>query len=257
MFFLYSESNPKSMLNMYLISMLVLFFAVSNQVFASQQQWAVDIKPGQVVQLIAPVSSPETLPLRRQYYRDAIPLAEQYGFTNHGQLVIEKTILGRFKPPTIIVGSWPSSMAISQFEQEPQWPKLKQDRSVAWQDIRLYNGEVDQPHNMIFLSDKTYTVAFAWVNGEHPDDYFEYLASVEPLLTEIGARFMFKIRYPKIESDQPNTPAPDQITFVEWPDANALARLRAMPKYQQIVSLLNRGVTQLDLHVVRPKAFAE
>lgn len=251
------KNNFKSMFNIKLLINTALLSTFSFNALASTQQWAVDIEPGQVVQLIAPVSLPETLALRKQYYRDAIPLAEQYGFKNHGQLIIEKTILGEFKPPTLIVGSWPSPMAIDQFEQEPQWPKLKRDRSVAWQDIRLYNGEVDRPKNMTFSADKTYTVAFAWVNTDNPNDYFEYLSNVEPLLEEIGARFMFKIRYPKIEADHPNTPAPDQITFVEWPDANALARLRAMPRYKNIVSLLNRGVTQLDLHVVRPKAFIQ
>ncbi|MDM7860282.1 DUF1330 domain-containing protein [Alteromonas sp. ASW11-36] len=257
MFVTQSKYTLKQLLNINLIAAILILSTMSLGVFANTQHWAVDIKPGQVVQLIAPVTSPETLPLRRQYYRDAIPLAEQYGFTNHGQLVVERTILGNFKPPTIIIGSWPSPMAISAFEQEPRWPELKRNRSAAWQDIRLYNGEVDQPQNMSFSADKSYTVAFAWVNTERPDDYYQYLDSVEPLLTEIGARFMFKIRHPKIESDQPNTPAPDQITFVEWPDAGALARLRAMPKYQEIVALLNQGVTQLDLHVIRPKAFAE
>ena len=93
------------MFNIKLLINTALLSTFSFNALASSQQWAVDIEPGQVVQLIAPVSLPETLALRKQYYRDAIPLAEQYGFKNHGQLIIEKTILGDFKPPTLIMSS--------------------------------------------------------------------------------------------------------------------------------------------------------
>ena len=81
MFLMQSTYKLKQLLNIKLTAILMILSTISLGAFASPQQWTVDIKPGQVVQLIAPISSPETLPLRRQYYRDAIPLAEQYGFT--------------------------------------------------------------------------------------------------------------------------------------------------------------------------------
>lgn len=248
---------PIKMLFKALFFICLLFnFASTHEVMAqegTEQVMAVQFVPGQVVQLIAPISDPVKEPLRRAYYQTAIPLAQSYGFKNYGTLVVEQTIVGEFKPPVIVIGGWPSLHAQNEFKSHGDFKDIKLQRANAWEELMIYNHLNPDRTALSFDKDKSYTVAFAWTKLSHPNSYFEYLDAVEPMLAQLGARFMHKMVAPNLDAIEPNSHAPQQITFVEWQSDDDLRKLQSLPEYKKIYPLFLEGIEKFEFHRVSPR----
>ena len=217
----------------------------------------VHFEPSQMLQLIAPITeisknNDEGVKLRNQYYQKAIPLAQQYGFKNHGQLVVTETIVGDFSPGAYVIGSWPSLNAFDEFANLPEWPTLKTLRIEAWDELKLFNAEINAPLSLSFREDKFYTVVFAWSNPQRPNDYTSYLAGIEPALNRVGGRFMLKIKHPTMESHDASAEAPNQITFVEWNTKNGFATLQQQEDYKRFTGLRDSGLEKIEFHRLAP-----
>lgn len=241
---------------------ILLYSFVANADSASTQasvkSITVQFAPYEMIQLIAPVTAiskntGEAEALRRDYYTQAIPLAQAYGFKNLGQLQVDKTLVGDFKPPAYIIGSWPSVAAFDAFSDLPQWPELKALRKQAWDELKLFNSEIPSPTKLTFREDKHYSVVFAWVNPQNPTDYFTYLEGIEKALNRVGGRFILKLKQPTLESHTDDSSPPNQITFVEWETENGFAALREQPDYQEFTSLRDSGIAKLEFHLLSPR----
>ena len=219
----------------------------------TEQTMAVQFAPGQIIQLIAPVSEPVKEPLRRAYYQTAIPLAQSYGFKNYGTLVVEQTIVGDFRPPIIVIGGWPSLHAQNEFKSHRDFKGIKLQRADAWEKLMIYNHLNPDRTVLSFDKDKSYTVAFAWTKLSHPNSYFQYLKALEPMLAKLGARFMHKMVAPNLDAIEPNSHAPQQITFVEWQSDDDLRQLQSLPEYKKIYPLFLEGIEKFEFHRVSPR----
>lgn len=218
----------------------------------------VHFEPHQMLQLIAPITdvsknNEEGVKLRNQYYQTAIPLAQQYGFKNLGQLAVTETIVGDFRPGAYVIGSWPSLKAFDEFANLPEWATLKTLRLEAWDELKLFNTEIKAPLNQSFREDKFYTVVFAWNNPQNPDNYSAYLEGIEPALNRVGGRFMLKIKQPSMESHDPNAVPPNQITFVEWNTKNGFATLQQQEDYKRFIALRDSGLQKIEFHRLAPR----
>ena len=235
---------------------LVILSMIDKTVFAEEsdkQTLMVQFAPQQVVQLIAPISDPEKAELRTDYYKTAIPLAQSYGFKNHGLLYVKETLAGDFKPPVIVIGGWPSQQAQTGFKSHGNWQEIKTKRQAAWEELMIYNHLNTERLELSFDKNKSYTVEFAWTKIANPNSYFEYLDAMEPLLEKMGARFVSKFKGPNLDAFEPNAHAPHQITFIEWQSDDDLAQLQALPEYKRIESLLLNGTEKFEWHRVSPR----
>jgi len=218
----------------------------------------VHFEPNQMLQLIAPLTdisknNEEGVKLRNQYYQTAIPLAQQYGFKNLGQLIVTETIVGDFRPGAYVIGSWPSLKTFDEFANLPEWATLKALRVEAWDELKLFNAEIKAPLSLSFREDKFYTVVFAWNNPQHPNNYSAYLEGIEPALNRVGGRFMLKIKQPTMESHDSNAVPPNQITFVEWNTKNGFATLQQQEGYKRFIALRDSGLQKIEFHRLAPR----
>ena len=236
----------------YLAMMLFAPYGVFAQ-DSTKQAMTVQFTPGQVIQLIAPISDPAKEPLRTDYYQTAIPLAQSFGFKNYGMLLVEQTIVGDFKPPVIVIGGWPSIQAQRAFQSHGNFQDIKSQRAAAWEVLNIHNHTNPERATLSFDKDKSYTVAFAWTKLSHPNSYFEYLDAVEPLLNQLGARFIHKMIAPNLDAIEPNAHAPQQITFVEWQSDGDLQKLQSLPEYKKIYPLFLEGIEKFEFHRVSPR----
>ncbi len=86
---------------------------------------SVHFNPGAVMQLIAPVTEAEKRPLRDKYFELGAPTAREYGYTQNGVLVVEKTLIGTFSPNVIVVSQWSSLNAQKSFQSLPLFSRNK------------------------------------------------------------------------------------------------------------------------------------
>ncbi|MDT0626719.1 hypothetical protein [Alteromonas sp. W364] len=243
---------------------LILCMSSFNSVMAQDQPsddiqtLMVHFEPKQMIQLISPDTSiskntKEAAKLRGKYYQEAIPLAQSFGFKNHVQLNVTNTLVGSTKPTALILSSWPSVATFDEFSALPEWPKLKEMRKNAWDELSLYNAEIDHATILTFREDKYYTVLFAWINPEHPSDYLAYLAGIETALNRIGGTFMLKLKEPSIEVHASENNPPFQITFVEWDTKDGFTKLSKQEDYKRYTNLRDSGLRKVEFHQIKPK----
>lgn len=235
----------------------IFFFVLLCSAGAVQANKSVDtltlsFKKGQVLQLIAPVNLEGKESVRRHYYQTAIPLAESYGFANLGQLSVTQKIVGDFEPGAFVIGSWPSVKSFDDFAALPEWPELKQQRAQGWEELKLYNDQVEKDLELVFRQSKFYTVAFAWFNPENPNDYLKYLKSIEGIVNQMGGKFIHKMRSPTLEAHNSPKIAPDQITFVEWDSEDGLKNLLAHPEYEMFSGFFKSGISKFEMFRIAP-----
>lgn len=217
---------------------------------------SVHFEPKQMIQVILPDTSiskntKEAATLREQYYQEAIPLAQSYGFKNHMQLNVTSTIIGTTKPSAYIISSWPSVAAFDEFSALPAWQKLKDMRKQAWDELSLYNAEIEHATTLTFREDKFYTVLFAWINPENPNDYLAYLAGIESALNRVGGTFMLKVKRPSLEVHASKNNPPFQITFVEWDTEDGFATLSKQDDYKRFTKLRDSGLSKVEFHRIK------
>ena len=138
-------------LNFGLLSVLFASPVIANE---KEKTLSVHFNPGAVMQLIAPVTEAEKRPLRDKYFELVAPTAREYGYTQNGVLVVEKTLIGTFSPNVFVVSQWPSLNAQKSFQSLPLFSEIKALRREAWEAVKLYDYEVTEPTTLTFSTDK-------------------------------------------------------------------------------------------------------
>jgi heme-degrading monooxygenase HmoA/uncharacterized protein (DUF1330 family) len=212
--------------------------------------WVVHFYPGSVLQLIAPVTDPAKRALRDKYFKTNAETAIAHGYQQDGVLIVDETLIGDFSPNVFVVSHWSSLKAQKTFQSLAQFKDVKSLRREAWEELKLYDHELDKPLTLTFKKDKTYTLAFAWTNPEHPSDYYRYMQSLPPLLEEVGGRFVYQINNAVISAHNPDSLPPQQITLVEWDTKDGVEKLQQLPTFSELAKQLRSGTTRFELHKV-------
>lgn len=213
----------------------------------------VQYAPGEVLQLIAPITDPEKRHLRNRYFEKNAETARSHGYRQDGVLLVEETLVGDFSPNVFVISHWPSLKAQKTFQALPMFSDVKALRREAWEALRLYDHELPEPVAFEFSQDKTYTIAFAWTNPSDPSAYYDYMASLPPLVEKVGGRFMHKINDVVLSAHNPHALAPQQITFVEWESDDGVEQLKALPEFAELAKKLQKGTVRFELHRVSPR----
>lgn len=233
----------------------LLSFLFTSPVIADEKEkvLSVHFNPGAVMQLIAPATEAEKRPLRDKYFELGAPTAREYGYTQNGVLVVEKTLIGTFSPNVFVVSQWPSLTAQKSFQSLPLFSEIKALRREAWEALKLYDYEVNKPTTLTFSTDKTYSVSLAWVNPKAPNDYYNFIDSFGKKAQALGGKIMSITQDISLSDHNPYAVAPQQIVILEWNSANDIEAVLASSEYAAQLEKLNNGTVDFELHAVRPR----
>ena len=189
---------------------------------------------------------------RTEYFQRAFSKAEPLGMQRGPSFRVVETVRGDFSPRGLGLFSWPSAEAEEGLTSDPEWAEIKGLRPEAWDRLRLYSVELEEDLDITFDPNKFYTVAVAWQNPDAPDAYDVYLDGIEPTLTELGARYIYKMRAPRFEQVATPGPTPGQVTFVEWDTEDGLNALQDSEGFLAYYPSFRAGVTRFELHRIAP-----
>jgi len=229
----------------------VLFFGWAGGLLAQGLEntgSSLDLKKYQYLSIVLPQSRPEADAARQSYYDQAFPLGSRFGLKREAILKIDHTIISSYEPSGAIFYSYPNKASELALANHPSWPAIKAQRTEAWKELKIYSAEIQEDMLINFDPDKSYTLVIAWLNPEKPDDYAAYLESIEPLLAEVGGRFVYKMKKPAFEAHSANLVAPGQLTFVEWDTLDGFAALRREEAYKAVSHLIGSGTSAIEFY---------
>ncbi|MEO0365160.1 MAG: DUF1330 domain-containing protein [Pseudomonadota bacterium] len=240
-----------------LVMALLLLMPLASVAGESPEVVEAAYREGELISLIAVVAKAgdDAAAVRGQYLRNAFGLAEQHGMKVLGSLNVTEVISGDFKPQVLAFYSWPSVAAEQAFDAMPEWKPIKATRPDGWDDLRFHDATACQDLTLRFASDKSYTLATAWVNPENPDDYDNYLKGIEPALNALGGRFVYQMRDPVFSALVSTESPPSRLTLVEWKSPEDLDRFLQSDGFKQHSALLTSGTVGFELVrlAVRPR----
>ncbi|MEM9616651.1 MAG: hypothetical protein AAF936_01725 [Pseudomonadota bacterium] len=212
----------------------------------------IEVKKGEVLQLIAPQARTDGNSARQAYYDKVFPIAESLGYERLGQLNVKQKVISDYNPGAFIFYSWPDEEAEDGLYSRPDWPALKAVRPEAWTELKIYSDTLDQDLTLNFDPAKQYTVVVAWFDPAHPGDYERYLSGIENAVTREGGRFIYKMRRPRFEAHASSLDAPGQITFVEWDSNDGFARVQKSDEYKANAKFFNSGLESFEFYWLAP-----
>ncbi len=209
----------------------------------------IDLPPNSLLSLIGSEykGTDEAKAAQNIFYSEALPLAAQYGFKRQADLRVTAVNVGDFKPKGFIMTSWPNEATFANFQTDPKWPEYKAIRPDIWHDIRYYRDVQENGLQLKLRADKYYTLAIAYLNPENPEDYQTYLSNLEGDVTANGGKFILKMKAPTLESLS-GEPTPDQLTFIEWNDAEGVDKLLGSAAYKANSHYARSGTTKFAFY---------
>ncbi|WP_419226797.1 hypothetical protein [Alteromonas sp. OM2203] len=231
-----------------LVTSLFTLPALAN---AKDEMLSVHFNPGAVMQLIAPVTEAEKRPLRDEYFKKGAQTAKEYGYTQNGVLVVDKTLIGTFHPNVFVVSQWSSLKAQKSFQALPLFSEIKALRRDAWKALKLYDYEVNKPTTLRFSTNKVYSISLAWVNPKAPDDYYTFINSLVKQAESMGGKVISTTQDIVLNDHNPCAVAPQQIVIIEWNEAIYVETLLTSPEFKATVETLESGTSNFELHLVR------
>ena len=217
--------------------------------------FTIDMKRGEVLQVIISEQRPDGGPAARAYGSKAYPLAQQYGYQRIGQLNVAQKVVSSFDPQAVSFFSWPSQQALDTFSAEPAWPAIKETRPQAWSGLDIYSAQLREDLKVSIDPDKHYTVLVAWLKSDEArDDYARYLSGIEPAVERVGGRFIYKMMMPTREAYEEDAAAPHQITFVEWETTDGFEKVQATEEYAAHEQYFGSSMRKFEFYWLKPRA---
>ena len=217
--------------------------------------FTIDMKRGEVLQVIISEQRPDGGPAARAYGSKAYPLAQQYGYQRIGQLDVTQKVVSRFDPQAVSFFSWPSQQALDRFSAEPAWPAIRATRPQAWSGLDIYSAELQEDLKVNIDPDKHYTVLVAWLKSDDARaDYARYLSGIEPAVERVGGRFIYKMMMPTREAYEEDAAAPHQITFVEWETTDSFEKVQATDEYARHEQYFASSMRKFEFYWLKPRA---
>ena len=178
---------------------------------------------------------------------DAMAAAER---TPGPRFEVRSTVLGEFEPQDVQLHVWPSRDAADAYQAYDRRAVLDRFAEQGWTGRRVYTAVLDDDLDLTLDPDKFYTLALAWLDPEHPDDYARYLDLAAENFAAIGARFVYKMYAPDADQTGETLDAPDQITLAEWDSVDSLRALRSLPQYQTAAPYLASGTRHFEFYAL-------
>lgn len=221
---------------------------------ASQPAFTIDMKRGEVLQVIISEQRPGGGDAARTYGSKAYPLAQRYGYKRIGQLDVRQKVRSSFDPQAVSFFSWPSQKALDAFSAEPSWPAIMATRPEAWSGLDIYSAELPEDLQISIDPAKHYTVLVAWLKSDEARGaYARYLTGIEPAVERSGGRFLYKMEMPEREAYAEDAKAPHQLTFVEWESTDGFEKVQASQEYADHQQYFGSSMSKFEFYWLTPR----
>lgn len=220
----------------------------------TQRGWTLDLKKGEVLQVVVPEERAEGSEARQSYYQNAFPIAERLGYANEGLLRVREKVRGEYDPSVFVFFSWPSAEAAKGYRSNPRFAEFKALRREAWHEMNIYDAQIREDIQITFDPAKHYTALIAWLDPETRADYTRYLEGIEPAVKRAGGRFIYKMYDPYMQALSGSPDGPGQITFVEWETTDGFAKVQQSPEYREHQQYFGSSVQKFEFYWLQAPA---
>lgn len=236
------------------VSLALLSFLTSILISFSSSAQSVSLKlnKDQILSVITPQLIPGKESASQNYQASVFPIAQKHGFKTQALLKVEEVLFGEYNPPVVALYSWPNAASEQAFNNEPQWPALKSTRTNIWKELKITDATLTRQHNIQFDPNKSYTIGFAWVNPNHPEDYQRYLGATEQALKKAGGKKILVLKDNVFQSLASGIYAPAQVTFVEWDSKNDYQKYLQSDAFRAYGHYFQSGISRFEWYRVSP-----
>lgn len=219
-----------------------------------QSGFTLDLKQGEVLQLVVPEERAEGREARQTYYANAFPIAERLGYENKGLLTVRQIARSDYDPSVFVFFSWPNAAAAKSYRSNPRFSEFKSLRREAWHEMKIYDVEIREDLSLNFDPAKHYTALFAWLDPKTRSDYKRYLDGIKPAVERFGGRFIHKMYDPYMQALNDPSDGPGQITFVEWDTEDGFEKVQQSPEYQEHQRYFGSSVQKFEFYWLKAPA---
>lgn len=199
----------------YAFLFLFLCTAFSASLTAQAKPKTVDLKKGQVFDIIFLTNKPDTKDLMQDYFKRASPIAQANGYASGGGFGIAGTpIRGNYQPKVMAIGTWPgvAERTAGVVALETQMTDFHEMRRKVWPTFNLTYYEMQEDASFTIKTDKYYVVTSFW--AEKKGSFKKFLKQWEAAQAKAGGT-------PLLVLTDGTSPfgynfEPDYFTITEW-----------------------------------------
>ncbi len=199
----------------YFFLFLLLCSGFSASLTAQPKPRTVDLKKGQVLDVIFLNNDPEAKDLLQDYFKRAFPIAEANGYVpGMGFGIAGTPIRGNYRPEVMAVGTWPgiAERTTGLSALETQMADFHEMRRKIWPTFNLTFYEMKADASFTIKTDKYYVVTAFW--AEQKGRFKKFLKQWEVTQKQAGGT-------PLIVLTDGTSPfgynfEPDYLTITEW-----------------------------------------
>ncbi|MFK8163892.1 MAG: hypothetical protein AB8H12_15710 [Lewinella sp.] len=207
--------------------LLLLCSTFSTSLAAQAKPKTVDLKKGQVFDIIFLTNDPAAKDLMQDYFKRAFPIAQANGYTSGGGFGIAGTpIRGNYHPEVMAIGTWPglAERTAGLAALETQMDDFHEMRRKIWPTFNLTYYEMKEAASFTIKTEKYYVVTAFW--AEQKGRFKKFLKQWEVTQAKAGGT-------PLLVLTDGTSPfgynfEPDYFTITEWKSEAAF--LRSLPE---------------------------
>ena len=165
----YFWNEPKNCSMRFFFLLLLLSSAISTNLAAQAKPKTVDLKAGQVFDIIFLNNHPDAKDLMKDYFNRASPIAKANGYLPGGGFGIAGTpTRGNYHPTVMAIGTWPSlaQRAAGLIALETEMIDFHEMRRKIWPTFNLTFYEMKEDVSFTVQPDKYYVVTLFWAEGK-------------------------------------------------------------------------------------------
>ena len=145
-------------------SLIIIFFSFIYCIKAQQLPQEIQLKKGEVFDLLLILAKPNSSEKFKHYRETIIPIGQEMSYKPLGFTTIKKTILGNLQPTSLILAKWDNIRLREQFIQNitAKVADFHEQRKEIWDIFLPTYYEIDESKIIRFKKEKTYTLTAYW-----------------------------------------------------------------------------------------------
>ena len=144
--------------------LILLFFSLSYCLQAQQLPQEIQLKKGEVFDLLLILAKPNSSEKFKYYREKIIPIGEEMSYQPLGFTKIKKTVLGNLQPNSLILAKWDNMRLREKFIEDitDKVPDFHEQRKEIWDIFLPTYYEIDESKTIHFKKEKLYTLTAYW-----------------------------------------------------------------------------------------------
>ena len=162
-------------------ALILLFFSFSYCIQAQQLPQEIQLKKGEVFDLLLILAKPNSSEKFKHYRETIIPIGQEMSYTTLGFTRIKKTVLGNLQPNSLILAKWDNMQLREEFIENitDEVSVFHQQRKDIWDIFLPTYYEIDESKTIRFQKEKLYTLTAYWKKeGKNLTNFMQHWKSL-------------------------------------------------------------------------------